>query len=169
MCVTQWQVSQWLFLHPGSHGQYSSQTKNSNSFQGPVRGSPPVPWASWCAGLVNPFCLAEGSTSGAMSHVAIQDKAWLSMGLVLLLGHHLTVHMNCGEKVAYLSSVLRERCEAVSTLKGSFKGDAPKIHNLGYFCCTSLCLSRAHLLLTASLLGKQDSLSEGEKRSHRKS
>ena len=104
-----------------------------------------------------------------MSHVAIQDKAWLSMGLVLLLGHHLTVHMNCGEKVAYLSSVLRERCEAVSTLKGSFKGDAPKIHNLGYFCCTSLCLSRAHLLLTASLLGKQDSLSEGEKRSHRKS
>ena len=91
------------------------------------------------------------------------------MGLVLLLGHHLTVRMNCGENVAYLSSVLRECCEAVSTLKGSFKGDTSKIHNLGYFCGTSLCLSRAHLLLTASLLGKQDSLSEGEKRSHRKS
>lgn len=133
MCVTQWQVSQWLFLHPGSHGQYSSQTKNSNSFQGPeeahpqCRGPPDV--LVW---LIPFFCLAEGSTSGAMSHLAIQDKTWLSLGLVLLLDHHLTVHMNCGENVAYLSSVLRERCEAVSTLKGSYKGDAPKIHNLWY-------------------------------------
>ena len=104
-----------------------------------------------------------------MSHLAIQDKTWLSMGLVLLLDHHLTVRMNCGENVADLSSVLRESCEAISTLKGSYKRHAPKIHNLGYFCGTSLCLSRAHLVLTVSLLGKQDSLSEGEERFHRKS
>ena len=38
----------------------------------------------------------------------------MSMGLVLLLDHRLTVHMNCGENVADLSSVLRESCEAVN-------------------------------------------------------
>ena len=92
-----------------------------------------------------------------MSHLAIQEKTWVSMGLVLLLDHRLTVHMNCGENVADLSSVLRESCEAVSTLKGSYKGDAPEIHNLGCFCGTSLCLSRAHPVLTVSALGKQDS------------
>lgn len=48
-------------------------------------------------------------------------------------------------KESDLPSVPRDHCEAIYTLKGSLKGDAPRSIIWGFFCGTNLCMCSVYL------------------------